>query len=238
MFQRFLDEINWLYVLLAINVVYFALLYFVAPNLKYNSDYVLIGALSTDSVFPAYPWLLITANFIHLNFFHFLFNVLSFYSLGRIVLNFYPKKSILIVYIFAGLFGSLLTVAAATIFDNPMVSIGASGSIFGLAGFLVGGTLKKQRYGFGLPLRIPDLIFPIAAIFLVGFLPGVGVNNWAHLGGFLGGIALGFILKNELGEIKTKNYLRFENIAYYISLLILILSFFLLLFNAVRVIFA
>lgn len=238
MVRRFLEEINWLYVLLGINIVYFVLLYFIGPSLRYDSDYILIGALSTSAVFNGYPWLLITANFIHLNFFHFLFNMLSLYSLGRIVLGFYSNRIILIVYIITGLMGSLLTVLAAFILKDPMVSIGASGAIFGLAGLLVGGTIKRQRYGYNLPLKLTDLIFPVAAIFLIGLMPGLGVNNWAHLGGFISGVILGIFLKNDLGEYRSRRYEIIELILYYVSLLILLVSFFLLSFNLATLIFA
>lgn len=212
-------------------------MYFISPGIKYNSDLILVGALSTEYVFPSFPWLLITANFLHFNFFHFLFNILSFFNLGRIVNEFYSKRTILIVYIISGLVGSLLTVMISHILNTPVVSIGASGSIFGLAGLLIGGTIKKQRYGYGLPFDLKDLIRPIGIVLVIGFIPGLNINNWAHLGGFAAGILLGFILKNEMGEIKTNFDRNLENILYYVSIIILILSFFLLLFNAANVIF-
>ena len=230
-------EINWLNILLGINLVIFVIMYFLSQNLRFESDFILIGALSTDAVFNGYPWLLVTSNFIHFNLIHFLFNAFSFFNLGRIVNEFYPKTTILIVYIFAGITGSLLTVIVAMLTNTPMISIGASGSIFGLAGFLIAGTLKKQRYGYGLPYTFRDLAFPIGMSFAIGFIPGLGVNNWAHLGGFLGGVLLGFLIKNDLGEIKGKNYRVLEKTLYYVSLFILIISFFLLLFNVVNMIF-
>jgi rhomboid protease GluP len=119
-----------------------------------------------------------------------------------------------------------------------MVSIGASGAIFGLAGLLLGGTIKKQRYGYNLPIKINDLLFPVAAIFLIGLIPGLGVNNWAHFGGFISGVVLGIFLKNNLGEYRSKTYETIELVLYYLSLVILIVSFFLLLFNLARLIFA
>lgn len=230
-------EINWFKVLLALNTILFVIMFFLSQNIRYNSDYILIGALSTDYVFKGFPWLLITANFLHFNLYHFIFNIFSLFNIGRIVDEFYSKKTMLTVYILTGLAGSLLTVFISMLLNSPMVSIGASGSIFGLAGLLVGGTLKKQRYGFGLPFSFRDLLFPIGISLLIGFLPGLNVNNWAHLGGFGAGLLLGLLLKNEMGEFKTETYKKLENILYYSSLIILILSFFLLLFNAVQVIF-
>lgn len=224
-------SIDWLWVLLGINIALFVPLFFIAPGLRFESDFVLLGALSTDFVFRWHPWLLITANFLHFNFLHIGFNAFSMINLGRITKEFYSNRIILIVYILAGLGGSILTVVASNILNEPMISIGASGSIFGIAGMLVGGTLKKQRYGFGLPFNFSELIFPIAVAFFIGFVPGLGVNNWAHLGGFLVGIVLGLFLKHEMGEVKTKGYKNFERFLYFSSFAILIVSFFLLLLN-------
>lgn len=235
--RSFSLEFNWLNILLAINTIIFVLVFFISVNLQYESDYALIGALSTNYVLDGYVWLLITSTFLHFNLFHFLFNIFSLFNLGRFAFEFYSGRIILIVYMLSGLAGSLLTILASVVTNTPMISIGASGSIFGIAGLLLGGSMKKQRYGYGLPFSPLDILLPISVAFFVGFLPDLGVNNWAHLGGFLAGFILGFILKNTRGSIKDKRYILLENILYYTSLVILFVSFFLLLFNLVKEIF-
>jgi len=235
--RKFSFEINWLNTLLVVNFVIFGLVSLISNSLLYESDYALIGALSTNFVIEGYFWLLITSTFLHFNLFHFLFNIFSLLNVGRIVLEFYSGKIVLITYILSGLLGSFLTVVAAVLTNTDMISIGASGSIFGLAGLLLGGSMKKQRYGYGLPFGPLDILLPISVAFFVGFIPGLGVNNWAHLGGFLTGMLLGFVLKTSTREISNKQYVLSENILYYSSLAILVFSFFLLLFNLFRVIF-
>jgi rhomboid protease GluP len=70
-------------------------------------------------------------------------------------------------------------------------TVGASGSIFGLLGAMVAfgrrrggvfGTMVLRQYGQWALL-----------MFVLGFFMS-GVNNLAHAGGFLGGLATGFVL--------------------------------------------
>ena len=78
-------------------------------------------------------------------------------------------------------------------FFNPSPSVGASGAIFGLIGALAV-FLYRNRQIFGERGRrnLQNVIIIAAINFLFG-LRG-GIDNWAHLGGLIGGLILGWFM--------------------------------------------
>jgi rhomboid protease GluP len=133
-------------------------------------------------------WTLITATYLHGSVLHILFNLLWLRQIGPLAIELFGASRFFIIYTFAGLSGALVSALAGTPFF-----VGASGSIFGLFGALIyygwhrGGT-------FGSTIFRQMLIW--AAIGLViGFMQP-RVDNWGHIGGFIGGVtaavALGY----------------------------------------------
>ncbi len=131
---------------------------------------------------------LFTGIFLHGNLLHLLFNCYALYIIGTQLESFLGKIKFFIIYFFSGLSGALFSM----IFGGNIASIGASGAIFGLMGSLVyfgyhyrvylGNIIKSQI--------IPLIIFNL----LLGFMM-TGIDNFAHIGGLIGGglitIALG-----------------------------------------------
>lgn len=131
---------------------------------------------------------LVTGMFLHGGFFHLLFNCYALYLIGAQVESLLGKFKFLIIYLFSGICGSLFSM----IFGGNAASIGASGAIFGLMGSLcyfgyyyrvyLGNIVKSQI--------IPLIFFNL----MLGFITP-GVDNFAHIGGLIGGtlitIALG-----------------------------------------------
>jgi rhomboid protease GluP len=99
-----------------------------------------------------------------------------------------------ILYVIAGIAGSLLSLA------RGHVSVGASGAIFGLAGALV---VLFSRHRGRLHLRDRRIggVLAIWAVYqlLLGLL-NPAVDNLAHLGGFLGGMVMGLLLRPAILE--------------------------------------
>lgn len=131
---------------------------------------------------------LLTGIFLHGNLLHLLFNCYALYIIGTQLESFLGKIKFFIIYFISGLSGALFSM----IFGGNTASIGASGAIFGLMGSLVyfgyhyrvylGNIIKSQI--------IPLIIFNL----LLGFMM-TGIDNFAHIGGLIGGglitIALG-----------------------------------------------
>jgi rhomboid protease GluP len=133
-------------------------------------------------------WRLLTALFVHFGFLHLLFNMLALAWFGPVVERLYGSVNYLLVYLFAGISGSLTSVAM-----HPDVnSAGASGAIVGILGALLAAQL---RAGDSFP---SDILRPVrqATLAFLGWVLYVsfthkGVDYAAHLGGFAAGLLLG-----------------------------------------------
>jgi rhomboid protease GluP len=124
-------------------------------------------------------WTVITAIYLHGGILHILFNMLWLRNLGNPVEELFGTSRAFVIFTLSGIAGFILSNA----FNIP-ITVGASGSIFGLLGALV--YYGRKRGGV-----IGNAVFKqvgtwAAVMFLFGFMMS-GVNNWAHAGGFIGG---------------------------------------------------
>jgi membrane associated rhomboid family serine protease len=153
----------------------------------------LIPNLGFDPSFPTVftqPWRLITYSFLHAGFFHFLFNMLWLWWMGRSVEETIGPRSFIMVYLGATILGALVDAGLAQIFGSALV-IGASGAVTGIL----------VAFAMLFP-RAPIMLFllpPIEArFFVVGWIAidilflgsGDNVARLVHLGGALGGYLL------------------------------------------------
>lgn len=93
-----------------------------------------------------------------------------------------------LLYVIAGIGGSLLS----SLFVRTTISVGASGALFGLLGAMLSELLVNWTiYENKLPALLTLLLIIIINL-SVGILPHV--DNFAHLGGFVTGFLLGFVL--------------------------------------------
>ena len=130
---------------------------------------------------------LLTGTLIHIDFVHLLCNCYALYIVGGMVEGYYGKEKFAIIYLVSALTGSLLSIAMSSGF-----SIGASGAIFGLFGSLLYFGYHYRVY-FG--SVIIGKIMPIVIINLaIGFMIS-GIDNFAHIGGLIGG----FLISKALG---------------------------------------
>ncbi|MDR0950536.1 MAG: rhomboid family intramembrane serine protease [Candidatus Ancillula sp.] len=146
------------------------------------------------------PWRFITSLFMHDNSspLHLLCNMWAFVMTGPIFERFFGPKKYLIIYFGSGILGNIVFAGYYFIFQyapfasnygidlgyaallNPVVSLGASGCIFGL---FIGLVLIYKRLGIDAKALIGMLILNL----FIGFMPGLGVAWQAHVGGILGG---------------------------------------------------
>ena len=123
---------------------------------------------------------LFTGMFLHAGVLHILFNMYALYIIGMQLEGFLGRWKFLIVYLLSGLGGSMLSI----FFDNGF-SVGASGAIFGLMGALL---YFGYHYRVYLDSVVKSQIIPLIIInLLIGFTSS-GIDNWAHIGGLVGGI--------------------------------------------------
>lgn len=151
---------------------------------------------------------LITGAFLHANFVHLILNCYSLYVIGSQIENFMGKWKYLIIYFISAITGSMLS---ALLSDGA--SIGASGAIFGLMGSLL---YFGYHYRVYLGNVLKSQIIPLVLLnLLIGFITP-GIDNFAHIGGLVGGA-----LATVAVGVKYKST-KFERINGWIVLIILL----------------
>jgi rhomboid protease GluP len=177
--------------LVAINVaVYLAMVAsgvdWLAPT---SSDLLRWGADGPNTLAGQY-WRMITSGFLHIGIVHLLLNMWCLWYLGRLLERLLGPLTTVIVYVVTGVGASLLSLSW-----NPMsVSAGASGAIFGIAGVLI----PVLYYGkLNLPPEnVRRVLGYVVRFSLLNLLYGLRghINNMAHLGGLVAGLAVGLFL--------------------------------------------
>eukprot|EP00347_Sterkiella_histriomuscorum_P008773 403343812 len=136
---------------------------------------------------------LIMPMFLHSGFFHIFWNIFSFFMIG-----FSIEKSIGTWYKYALLLfvGAIGGNIFSAVVDPYNFGVGASTSLFAVLACMC--TWFYINYDNLGPMKFQYLIFfglMVGFAFMNGFLfPGSGVDSWGHMGGFIYGLALSFLL--------------------------------------------
>ncbi len=140
-------------------------------------------------------WTVLSAGWLHGGLLHILFNMMWVRQLAPPVADLYGAGRMVIVWTIASAVGFGLSSTAGFLLPGlPLIgshapfTLGASASIFGLLGALVCyGRRSGQR-------AMREQVWLWAVVMFVFGLVMPGVDNWAHLGGFVGGYAAARIL--------------------------------------------
>lgn len=117
--------------------------------------------------------------------------MLALFFLGDNVERAVGHWKYLVIYLLSGLAGSGLSFAHAMLSGDYAVSAGASGAIFGVIGALFYIVARNRgRLEDMTTRRLGFLIF----ISLYHGITGSGVDNYAHVGGLIGGILSALVL--------------------------------------------
>jgi rhomboid protease GluP len=160
-----------------------------ASNALLGGDILLaLGAKDNRLILAGQWWRLITPMFLHLSLIHIAFNGYALYVLGPEVEAWYGTARFALVYFLAGISGNVLSFAF-----SPNPSAGASTALFGLiAAELIFFYRNRAKFGAFGQARLMNIIVLIVINFALGF--SGGIDNFGHLGGFLGGAALAWLL--------------------------------------------
>jgi rhomboid protease GluP len=147
-------------------------------------------------------WRLFTSFFLHAGVLHLLFNMYALISIGKILETAIGKSIYILVYIFSGLCSGI----ASVFWNETVVSVGASGAIFGLYGFYLMLLVLKivevpenARKNF-----LSSIVLFIFYNLFYGFSKA-GIDNAAHVGGLLSGIMSGFVYKIAIHRKNKRN---------------------------------
>jgi membrane associated rhomboid family serine protease len=176
-------NLNVLWFIIALNVLIF-IVTLIRPEIVY-----LLGL--KPALLSERPWTIISSMFVHGNFLHILFNMISLYFLGSFFIRAAGERNFLAVYFLGGLVGNILFALLA----NPLsTGIGASGAVFALGGALAVMVPRVPVFIFFIPIPVP-LWVAIIIFFLLSFLPSIAWQ--AHLGGLLLGVITGLIFRRR-----------------------------------------
>ncbi len=145
------------------------------------------------------PWRLITNVFVHAGIIHLLFNMYAFLYIGGLLEEKFGSHRYIFAYLATGVFASIASISI----NENIVSVGASGAIFGMYGVFLALLIAKA-------VSIPDesrksLISSI--LFFIGYnlffgLTREGIDNAAHVGGLVSGFVIGFLYVPSLKQTK------------------------------------
>lgn len=174
------------YSLIAINLIIYLLM-----SIGYYAEFIHFGANNYVFVKSGEFYRLFTSIFLHANLYHIFFNMYALHIIGPQVEKYFGKIKFLIIYLVSGLLGSLFS---CVFMSSTSLSVGASGSIFGLFGSLAYFTYK---YRATLNNFLKSSILPTIFINLIlGFLL-LNVDVAAHVGGLIGGILVSLVIGVE-----------------------------------------
>jgi rhomboid protease GluP len=134
-------------------------------------------------------WTILSAGWLHGSLLHIAFNMMAIRNLGPGMVHLYGSSRTILIYVVSCATGFLTSSTTGRFlyeYGWPIAgapySLGASASIFGFLGAI----LYYGRRGGSTAIRNQALQWIVFSA-LIGFYPGLNVDNWAHLGGLGGG---------------------------------------------------
>lgn len=234
------------YALTGINVAVFILmvLHGVSPKYPETNDLVHWGAnlgwadysapvvrdaqgAIVSGVYHGQWWRLLTATFEHVGLIHLLTNMWCLWNLGLLGEPLLGPWGLAATYILTGVAGNLLSTAM----HPNIVGAGASGAVFGIAGILIVLLSNKK---LPIPwlelkkLRRSVIWFALLNLFIgigfgSGWFDGIHIDNFAHIGGCLCGLALGVPLLPRMTAGRAR-YLARQKVVFLAAALVLALA--------------
>jgi membrane associated rhomboid family serine protease len=154
-------------------------------------DSIQRAGLVKPAVWSGQWWRLFTACLMHVSFMHFWMNFLVLLHFARIVEGLIHRAYVPLLFLISGACGSLFSL----VLYPHTTSVGASGGIMGLLGFV---TVAAYTDGKKFPPKylrrsIEAIVF-IAVFGLIGF---AFIDNAAHLGGLCAGLAIAWVFRPD-----------------------------------------
>lgn len=145
-------------------------------------------ALDAAAVRAGEAWRLLTGPLLHGGVLHFWFNYTALQGLGRDMEGRGPRGWVPLVFVLAALAGG----GASVMLPPDGLSVGASGGLMGMFGFLAVMAYRRKSL-------LPDgflkrLMINIALIAVIGVVAYQWIDNAAHAGGLVAGALIGAVV--------------------------------------------
>jgi membrane associated rhomboid family serine protease len=141
-------------------------------------------------------WRLLTATYLHGNLLHLVGNMSALMALGTLVEIYDRRSRIPLVYLAAAISGGVLSTLATN-----KTSLGASGGVIGLAGYLF--VLARKPSGAPPAWVQRKMKSMLVSTALMGLAAFYFIDNAAHLGGALAGAGVGFATRESRQDAAT-----------------------------------
>ncbi len=151
------------------------------------------------------PWTLITYMFLHLEFFHILFNLLWLYWFGQIFLRYLTPKQLLSNYLLGGLSGAFLYILLFNLLPVFQASVpvsfalGASAAVMAIA---IAISVYAPDYTMHLMFIGPVKLKWLAVVFIVTDIIQIASTNAGGHIAHLGGALFGYLYVSQLKKGK------------------------------------
>ncbi|CAL8461793.1 g1324 [Coccomyxa elongata] len=154
----------------------------------FSNEWFLSLAKINEKIASGEVYRLLTCTFLHAGILHLGLNCWALFSIGPEVEGVMGYSTFAAIYILSGLAGS-----TASFLFSDLITVGASGAIFGLLGATAGYFLRNRALQ-GSTQQLTYIAGIVGLNIFLGSSPGSMIDNSGHLGGLFTGLALGYVM--------------------------------------------
>lgn len=164
---------------------------------------------SAPALIGTRPWTVVTYMFTHYAPFHILFNMLTLYWFGKIMLWRCTPRQMTWLYIYGGIAGALLYIAAAQLFAGVGGwLLGASGAVMSI---VIATAVMMPDFRISLlfvgSVRLKWVAVTAVVLFALGLVGDNAGGHVAHFGGIMAGAIFGLLFNRGIDITRPVNNL-------------------------------
>src|ERR1041384_2891019 len=180
-----------------------------------DKESIKAAGLVKSAVWDGEVWRLLTCATLHASFMHIWMNGQALIGLGRMIESLTYRAYLTIVFLPSAVCGSIFSL----LLMPHSTSVGASGGIMGLVGFLA--VLGYRRKEILPPGFFKSILMNICFIGVIGLVGFAIIDNSAHLGGLIAGIVCGLVIIKKDVDTHLANRSRLVKVLGLASLLVI-----------------